>query len=151
MTGQRKTQLKHSLIDLLCVKQPIPRYAEHGTDAQRTLLLLHRTSRSRSTRMQNGSFIGAYPTRAYTANTWSPLLPVSNLLQSEEAKQQAHDVVGYSNLLPIIHPGGRGRTAIVRRSSSLNSLYVFKGVDFGAFLESRTDYEHRKNVCYHKI
>ena len=52
---------------------------------------------------------------------------------------------------PNHSPGGRGRTTIVRRSSSLDSLYFFKGVDFGAFLESSTDYEHRKNVCCHQI
>ena len=39
----------------------------------------------------------------------------------------------------------------MRCSLSSDSLYVFKGVDFGAFLESPTDFEHRRDVCYHEI
>ena len=54
----------------------------------------------------------------------------------------------YSSLVQLRHLGGRGRTAVVRKSEA---LYVFKGVEFGAFLESRTDFEHQKNVCYHEI
>lgn len=34
---------------------------------------------------------------------------------------------------------------------SSETLYVFKGVDFGAFLESRPDSKHQKDVCYHEI
>lgn len=79
------------------------------------------------------------------------LLPVSNLFQSKEAELQPYDTVSYSSLIPIIHLGGRGGTAVVRRSSSSDSLYVFKGVNFGTFLESPADFEHRKKVFYHEI
>lgn len=79
------------------------------------------------------------------------LLPVSNVFQSKEAELQPYDTVSYSSLIPIIHLGGRGGTAVVRRSSSSDSLYVFKGVNFGTFLESPADFEHRKKVFYHEI
>ncbi len=79
------------------------------------------------------------------------LLPISSLFQSEEAKLQAYYTVDYSSLVQIGHLEGRGRTAIVRCSSGSGSLHVFKGVDFGTFLKSRADFEHRKDVCYHEI
>ena len=79
------------------------------------------------------------------------LLPISSLFQSGEAKLQAYYTVDYSSLVQIGHLGGRGRTAVVRCSSGSGSLHVFKGVDFGTFLESRADFEHRKDVCYHEI
>ena len=79
------------------------------------------------------------------------LLPVSNLFQDGEATLQSYYTIDYSSLARIKHLGGRGRTALVRTSSSSDSLYVFKGVDFGTFLESRTDFEHQRDVCYHEI
>lgn len=79
------------------------------------------------------------------------LLPVSSMFQSDEAKLRSYDTIDYSTLAQISHLGGRGRTTVVRNSSSPDSIYVFKGVDFGSFLESRADFEHRKDVCYHEI
>ena len=56
----------------------------------------------------------------------------------------------YSSLVHISHPGGRGRAAVVHTKADPDVLYVFKGDDFGAFLEG--DYFiHRKNDCYHEI
>jgi len=79
------------------------------------------------------------------------LLPASCVFQGEAAKLQSYDTIDYSNLVQISHLGGRGRTTVVRSSSSPDSTYVFKGVDFGSFLESRADFEQRKRVCYHEI
>jgi len=79
------------------------------------------------------------------------LSPVSNLFRYGKAELYAHDTVDYSSLAPIRHLGGRGRTVVVRISSSSETLHVFKGVDFGAFLESRVDFELQKEVCYHEI
>jgi hypothetical protein len=79
------------------------------------------------------------------------LLPVSSLFPNGEAKLHAYDYIDYSSLAQISQLGGRGRTAVVRSSPSSETLYVFKGVDFGAFLESRADFEHQKNVFYHEI
>ena len=80
-----------------------------------------------------------------------PLLPVRNLFRGGKAKLQAYNTVDYSSLVHIRHLGGRGRTAVVRSSPSSETLYVFKGIDFGAFLESRAEFEHQKDVCYHEI
>lgn len=79
------------------------------------------------------------------------LLPVSRIFQSEGVKALSYDTVEYSTLAQISHLGGRGRTTVVRRSSNSDSTYVFKGLDFGSFLESRADFEHRKDICYHEI
>lgn len=76
------------------------------------------------------------------------LLLVGSLFRGGEAKLQAYNTMDYSSLVQIRHLGGRGRTALVRSSET---LYVFKGVDFGAFLESRADFKHQKDVCYHEI
>lgn len=79
------------------------------------------------------------------------LLPVCSLFQCGNLKSHVHNTVDYSHLAQIRHLGGRGRTAVVRSSPSSKALYVFKGVDFGTFLESRTDFQHQKDVCYHEI
>ncbi len=71
--------------------------------------------------------------------------------KSEEAKLQVYYIVDYSSLVQIDHLEKRDRTAIVRCSSDSDSLHVFKDVDFETFLESRADFEHRKDVCYHEI
>jgi hypothetical protein len=79
------------------------------------------------------------------------LLPMDCLFACKEAKPKVYDSVDYSSLIQIRHLGGRGSTTVVRRSPSSDALYVFKGVDFGVFLESPTDFRHRKDVCYHEI
>ncbi len=79
------------------------------------------------------------------------LLSISSLFQSEEAKLQVYYTVDYSSLVQIDHLEKRDRTAIVRCSSDSDSLHVFKDVDVETFLESRADFEHWKDVCYHEI
>jgi hypothetical protein len=79
------------------------------------------------------------------------LLPIDCLLTCKEAKPRVYDFVDYSSLVYIRHLGGRGNTTVVRRSLSSDALYVFKGVDFGVFLESPADFRHRKDICYHEI
>ena len=79
------------------------------------------------------------------------LLPLSCMFQGEAGNLQSYDTIDYSNLAQISHLGGRGRTTVVRSSSTPDSTYVFKGVDFGSFLESRANFEQRKGVCYHEI
>jgi len=79
------------------------------------------------------------------------LLPASCVFQGKAAKLQSYDTIDYLNLVQISHLGGRGRTIVVRSSSSPDSTYVFKGVDFRSFLESRANFEQRKRVCYHEI
>ncbi|MCJ1407364.1 hypothetical protein MMC19_001435 [Ptychographa xylographoides] len=79
------------------------------------------------------------------------LLPASSLLLDREAKLHVYNYVDYSRLAHISHLGGRGRTAVVHSSLDSETLYVFKGIDFGAFLESRADFEHQKDVFYHEI
>lgn len=76
------------------------------------------------------------------------LLPVSSLFSNGE---QAYNYIDYSSLAQISHLGGRGRTTLVRSSPSSETLYVFKGLDFGAFLESPRAFEHQKDVLYHEI
>jgi serine/threonine protein kinase len=79
------------------------------------------------------------------------LLPMSRLFACEEVKPKVYDSVDYSSLIQIRHLGGRGSTTVVRRSLSSDSLYIFKGVDFRVFLESRADFRHRRDICYHEI
>jgi len=79
------------------------------------------------------------------------LLSISSLFQSKEAKLQVYYIVDYSSLVQINHLERRDRTAIVRCFSDSDSLHVFKDVDFEMFLESRADFEHQKDVCYHEI
>ncbi|KAL8809761.1 MAG: hypothetical protein Q9200_003131 [Gallowayella weberi] len=76
------------------------------------------------------------------------LLPVESLFQGKKAEPPTYNTIDYASLIQIRHLGGRGRTALVRSSET---LYVFKEVDFGAFLESRDDFQHEKDVCYHEI
>ena len=80
----------------------------------------------------------------YTAS----LLPVASFIQATKAKPRSFSTVDHSSLIPIEHLGGRGRTALV---TWCEKPYVFKGVDFGTFLESPTDFKHQKDVCYHEI
>ena len=80
------------------------------------------------------------------------LLPVTHLSQIRAIDNQEFDIVEYSDLVHISHPGGRGRVAVVHTKSNPDVLYVFKGVDFGAFLaDSAENCEHRKDDCYHEI
>lgn len=53
--------------------------------------------------------------------------------------------------MQISHLGGRGSTTLVRSSLSSEALYVFKGLDFGTFLESRANFLDRINIFYHEI
>lgn len=79
------------------------------------------------------------------------LLPISDLFRCGNVILQVHNTVDYSHLIQIRHLGGRGRTALVRSSPSSKALYVFKGLDFGAFLESRADFQLQRDACYHEI
>ena len=80
------------------------------------------------------------------------LLPVTRRFPNGQKADHAYDTVDYSSLVHISHPGGRGRVAVVHSKSNPDALYVFKGADFGAFLEGSTKYfEHRKDDCYHEI
>jgi hypothetical protein len=79
------------------------------------------------------------------------LLPMDILLACTEAKPKVDDLVDYSSLIQIRHLGGRGSTTLVRRYTNSDALYVFKGVNFGVFLESPADFRHWKDGCYHEI
>ena len=79
------------------------------------------------------------------------LLPVSGSFQCENLKFHVQNTVDCSHLTQIRHLGGRGRTALVRSSPGSEALYVFKGVDFGIFLESCANFQYQKDVCYHEI
>lgn len=79
------------------------------------------------------------------------LLPIDSLFQGGQPQPQAYKTIDYSSLVHISHLEGRGRTTVVRISSDPQTLFVFKGVDFGTFLESRADFKHRKDVCYQEI
>ena len=79
------------------------------------------------------------------------LLPFGNIFQWGRKELQVCNTIDYSCLAQIRHLGGRGRTALVRSSPSSKALYVFKGVEFGAFLETRADFQHQRDVCYHEI
>lgn len=80
-----------------------------------------------------------------------PLIPIDTLLADEEARPKIMGSVDYSSLIQIRRLGGRGNTALVRRCLSSNELYVFKGVNFGSFLESPADFIHQRDICYHEI
>ena len=84
-------------------------------------------------------------------NYLESLLPVSSLSKVGQADPAIYNTVDYANLVQISHLGGQGRTALVHTSIDSDALYVFKGLDFGAFLESRSDFKHLKNSCYHEI
>ncbi|KAI9841273.1 MAG: hypothetical protein M1837_000809 [Sclerophora amabilis] len=75
------------------------------------------------------------------------LLPVGSLSDEEELKSRTD----YSSLIQLRQLGGRGNATAVRRSSSSEGLFVFKGVDFKTFLEAPADFRHRKEMCYHEI
>ena len=79
------------------------------------------------------------------------LLPMSDLFQCGEGKPETYSTIDYSCLTQISHLGGRGSTAMVRSSLSPESLYVFKGVDFGTFLENRIAFLPSRDICYHEI
>ena len=79
------------------------------------------------------------------------LSPVSSFFRPGERESPAYNSVDYSRLAQIEHLGGRGRTAVVRSSQSSDALYVFKGVEFGAFLESPGDFHYRRDTCYYEI
>lgn len=79
------------------------------------------------------------------------LLPISDLFRCGNVILPVHNTIDYSHLVQIRHLGGRGRTALVRSSPSSKGLYVFKGLDFGAFLESRADFQLQRDACYHEI
>lgn len=67
------------------------------------------------------------------------LLPIDTLFAHKETRPKIINSVDYSSLIRIRHLAGRGITALVRRCLSPNELYVFKGVNFGSFLESPPD------------
>jgi len=73
------------------------------------------------------------------------------VFQGKAAKLQSYDIIDYLNLVQISHLGGRGRTIVIRSSSSPDLTYVFKGVNFRSFLESRANFKQRKRVYYYKI
>ena len=79
------------------------------------------------------------------------LLPMNNIFRWGKLELQVPNTIDYSCLVQIRHLGGRGRTAVVRSSPSSKALYVFKGVDFSAFLESRADFQFQTDICYHEI
>lgn len=79
------------------------------------------------------------------------LLSVSNIFRCEKVKFQVHNIIDYSRLAQIRHLEKRGRTAVIRSSSSSKTLYVFKEIDFDAFSESRAHFQHQRDVCYHEI
>lgn len=79
------------------------------------------------------------------------LLPISNIFPLANPELQAFSYVEYSSLVHISHSGGPGRTAVVRSSASSETLKVFKGIEFGLYLESPVDFKHQKDVCYHEI
>lgn len=79
------------------------------------------------------------------------LLPVGILFPYEKAKLGGYQYISYSKLTQISHLRGRGRTAVVRICSNSETLYVFKGLDFGAFLDSGVGFEHKRNILYHEI
>ena len=79
------------------------------------------------------------------------LLPVESIFEDEAANPKSCDTIDYSNLIAISHLEGRGRTAVVRSSSSPDSICVFKEIESGSFLESRVDFEERKRVRHHEF
>lgn len=79
------------------------------------------------------------------------LLPVNNLSRSGERKLEVHDTIDYSRLVQIRQLAGRGRTVVVRSSPSSKALHVFKGVEFGAFLEWGANFPHVRDSCYNEI
>ena len=79
------------------------------------------------------------------------LLPMDSLFVGIEAKPKVYESVDYSSLIQVRHLGGRGNAAVVRRSVSSDELYLFKGVNFGVFLESPWDFSRQMVVCYNEI
>ncbi|CAD6591756.1 MAG: hypothetical protein ASARMPREDX12_005406 [Alectoria sarmentosa] len=79
------------------------------------------------------------------------LLPLCTLFPNGEVKASTYNFIEYGSLIQVSHLGGRGTTTLVRSSLSSEALYVFKGLDFGGFLDSRANFPHRKNILYHEI
>lgn len=69
----------------------------------------------------------------------------------KEAKPKVYNSINYLTLIQIRYLRGRGSITIIRRSLSLDTLYIFKGINFGVFLESPTDFRYQKDIYYYKI
>ena len=67
------------------------------------------------------------------------------------AETKTYEYVHYSTLLPLQILGGRGSSTLVRSSERPGKLYVFKGIDFGLFLESSSDFLHERDTFYHEL
>ncbi|KAL9594509.1 MAG: hypothetical protein Q9219_006991 [cf. Caloplaca sp. 3 TL-2023] len=78
------------------------------------------------------------------------LLSIKQLLPEEWPTLPGYQAVNYTSLIPIRHLSGRGGTMLVRASKS-DTLHVFKGIEFGAYLESVTNFKCRADICYHEI
>lgn len=83
------------------------------------------------------------------------LLLLSGLFTDEtrifNVERKPHNFVHYSTLIPIQILGGRGSSSLVRSFERPGKLYVFKGVDFGLFLESSIDFPHERDTFYHEL
>ena len=91
-----------------------------------------------------------HETSMYQSYTGS-LLPLNEVFSNEEFQMQGHRTVQY-NSLEWFHPlPGRGTTTVVRISSTPESLFVFKGIDFGAYLDSPAIFPSRRDMCYHEM
>lgn len=78
------------------------------------------------------------------------LRPLKSLVEHGRMPQQ-YETVHFSDLVFVEFLGGRGLSAVVRKSPGAKALYVFKGVFFGDFLEDRAIYQIRRNACYNEI
>ncbi|KAI9652829.1 MAG: hypothetical protein M1831_006354 [Alyxoria varia] len=84
------------------------------------------------------------------------LKPVGNVLKNAEEEEDHCNVIGYQSLAFVEYlSGGRGKSALVRIRNSLSSsgdnLFVYKGLDFGTWLESRRDFPAIRDVFYHEV
>ena len=80
------------------------------------------------------------------------LLPAEVFYQGLKVKPRKFMVIDYSSLITVRHLGGGGRVALVHLGPKWsNAFYVFKGVDFGDFLETRASFEHLRDMFYHEI
>lgn len=83
------------------------------------------------------------------------LLPLSELVTGRAGivpvDAKMYDYIHYATLVPVQVLGGRGGSLLVRSSERPDKLYVFKGVDFGLFLESSAEFPHERDTFYHEF
>jgi hypothetical protein len=127
MAYQQTWPMKHSLIELRCVKRSIPRYAEcpqctlHPSIAaiDATVEIYEDKEWHYQWRVSHESIYKLYI---------ESFLPMRYLFACKDARPRVYDSVDYSSLSQIRHLGGRDSKTVVRRSQALTRFIYSKAL-----------------------